>query len=101
MHRTGKYRTLTLICGILPFISTVMISLMNERSHPLLLWLGIVSDASPYSDFLVLLRLMDQFPLGFGNAVVLQTMLSTSSYIFILSSPLTSLPSCSALAYTW
>ncbi|KAJ3551201.1 hypothetical protein NM688_g4846 [Phlebia brevispora] len=56
MHRTGKYRTLTLICGIFPFISAIMISCMKEDSHPLLLWLGI-------------------FPLGFGNAVVLQTML--------------------------
>ncbi|KIP04574.1 hypothetical protein PHLGIDRAFT_56996, partial [Phlebiopsis gigantea 11061_1 CR5-6] len=56
MHRTGKYRTLTLVCGILPFISTVLISSMTEHSHPLVLWLSI-------------------FPLGFGNAVVLQTML--------------------------
>ncbi|KAI0093946.1 major facilitator superfamily domain-containing protein [Irpex rosettiformis] len=56
MHRTGRYRTLTLVCGLLPFISTLMIASMKENSHPLLLWLGI-------------------FPLGFGNAVVLQTML--------------------------
>jgi len=56
MHRTGRYRALTLICGILPFIATIMIASMKEDSHPLLLWLGI-------------------FPLGFGNAVVLQTML--------------------------
>lgn len=56
MHRTGRYRTVTLVCGILPFISAVMISRMTEKSHPLVLWLGI-------------------FPLGFGNAVVLQTML--------------------------
>ncbi|GJE88138.1 MFS general substrate transporter [Phanerochaete sordida] len=56
MHRTGKYRTVTLVCGILPFISAIMISTMTEKSHPLVLWLGI-------------------FPLGFGNAVVLQTML--------------------------
>lgn len=42
MHKTGKYRTLTLICGILPFISAIMISTMSEDSHPVLLWLGIV-----------------------------------------------------------
>lgn len=42
MHRTGKYRMLTLICGIFPFISAVMLSMMKEDSHPLLLWLGIV-----------------------------------------------------------
>ncbi|KAI0690036.1 major facilitator superfamily domain-containing protein [Cytidiella melzeri] len=56
MHRTGRYRMLTLVCGFLPFISTLMIASMKEDSHALLLWLGI-------------------FPLGFGNAVVLQTML--------------------------
>ncbi|KAI0345438.1 MFS general substrate transporter [Trametopsis cervina] len=56
MHRTGRYRTLTLVCGFLPFLSTLMIASMKETSHLLLLWLGI-------------------FPLGFGNAVVLQTML--------------------------
>lgn len=44
MHRTGRYRTLTLVAGFLPFISTLMIASMKESSHPLLLWLGIVSD---------------------------------------------------------
>ena len=42
MHKTGKYRVLTLICGIFPFVSAVMIATMRENSHPLLQWLGIV-----------------------------------------------------------
>lgn len=74
MHRTGRYRTLTLICGVLPFISALMISTMTADSHPLLLWMGIVCVLSFDTSFLSYAS--PQFPLGFGNAVVLQTMLS-------------------------
>ena len=42
MHKTGRYRMLTLICGIFPFVSAVMIATMREDSHPLLQWLSIV-----------------------------------------------------------
>ncbi|KAI0927773.1 hypothetical protein AcV7_009480 [Taiwanofungus camphoratus] len=56
MHRTGKYKRLNLIFGLFPFIATVLISIMREDSSPVQLWLSIL-------------------PLGFGNAVVLQTML--------------------------
>ncbi|EGN96457.1 hypothetical protein SERLA73DRAFT_186194 [Serpula lacrymans var. lacrymans S7.3] len=56
MHRTGKYKLLNLTFGILPFIGIVLITFMREDSGPLQMWLSII-------------------PLGFGNAVVLQTML--------------------------
>jgi len=54
MHRTGRYKTINLTFGILPFIGAVLIASMRETSHPLQLWLSIL-------------------PLGFGNAVVLAT----------------------------
>ncbi|KAF9646609.1 MFS general substrate transporter [Thelephora ganbajun] len=56
MHRTGKYRSINLTFGISPFIATMLIATMNENSSPARLWLSII-------------------PLGFGNGVVLQTML--------------------------
>ncbi|KAK0455266.1 vacuolar amino acid permease [Desarmillaria tabescens] len=56
MHRTGKYKMINLICGLFPFIATVLILQMKEDSGPIQSWLSII-------------------PLGFGNAVVLQTML--------------------------
>ncbi|KIP03380.1 hypothetical protein PHLGIDRAFT_121639 [Phlebiopsis gigantea 11061_1 CR5-6] len=56
MHRTGKYRRLNLIFGLFPFAAAILLCLMREDSPPAQLWLSIL-------------------PLGFGNAVVLQTML--------------------------
>ncbi|KAH7911105.1 major facilitator superfamily domain-containing protein [Hygrophoropsis aurantiaca] len=56
MHRTGKYKMINLIFGAFPFIGIVLITQMREDSGPLQMWLSII-------------------PLGFGNAVVLQTML--------------------------
>jgi len=56
MHATGRYKTLNLVFGAFPFIGTVLIYLMKEDSGPIQSWLSII-------------------PLGFGNAVVLQTML--------------------------
>jgi MFS family permease len=56
IHRTGKYKLMNLVFGCFPFIGMVLVILMKETSGPLQLWLSIV-------------------PLGFGNAVVLQTML--------------------------
>ncbi|KAF8636888.1 hypothetical protein AX16_010944 [Volvariella volvacea WC 439] len=56
MHRTGRYKTLNIWLGILPFIGATLISQMREDSGPLQSWMSII-------------------PLGFGNAVVLQTML--------------------------
>ncbi|KAI0344962.1 MFS general substrate transporter [Trametopsis cervina] len=56
MHRTGKYKMLNLIFGLFPFVAAVLLSLMREDSSPWVLWFSIL-------------------PLGFGNAVVLQTML--------------------------
>jgi len=56
MHRTGKYKLLNTVFGFFPFIAAMLIITMNENSSPAQLWLSII-------------------PLGFGNAVVLQTML--------------------------
>ncbi|KAL1947127.1 hypothetical protein VTO73DRAFT_14088 [Trametes versicolor] len=56
MHRTGRYKTLNLIFGIFPFVSAILLAFMREDSPPIQQWLSIL-------------------PLGFGNAVVLQTML--------------------------
>ncbi|KAK7036049.1 vacuolar amino acid permease [Favolaschia claudopus] len=56
MHRTGRYKRINLIFGIFPFIGTTLISRLREDSGPVQSWLSII-------------------PLGFGNAVVLQTML--------------------------
>jgi len=56
MHRTGKYKLLNTVFGCFPFIAAILIITMNENSSPARLWLSII-------------------PLGFGNAVVLQTML--------------------------
>ncbi|KAI4520635.1 MFS general substrate transporter [Schizophyllum commune Loenen D] len=56
MHRSGRYKALNLTLGIFPLVSTVLIYLIREDSSDAHLWLSII-------------------PLGFGNAVVLQTML--------------------------
>ncbi|KAG8217158.1 major facilitator superfamily domain-containing protein [Butyriboletus roseoflavus] len=55
MHRTGKYKMINVIFGFFPFIGIVLITLIHESSGPLQTWFSII-------------------PLGFGNAVVLQTM---------------------------
>ncbi|KAJ7069283.1 MFS general substrate transporter [Mycena amicta] len=56
MHRTGRYKNLNLIFGLLPFFGVTFISLLREDSGWIQSWLSII-------------------PFGFGNAVVLQTML--------------------------
>ncbi|KAI0355184.1 vacuolar amino acid permease [Trametes cingulata] len=56
MHRTGRYKRLNLVFGIFPFVSATLLALMREDSPAIQQWLSIL-------------------PLGFGNAVVLQTML--------------------------
>jgi len=56
MHRTGRYKLLNLTFGFFPFVGATLITFMKEDSPPAQLWLSII-------------------PLGFGNAVVLQTML--------------------------
>ncbi|KAJ7119134.1 vacuolar amino acid permease [Mycena epipterygia] len=56
MYKTGRYKTLSLVFGIFPFVGAVLISRMptNSGSGSLQSWFSII-------------------PLGFGNAVVLQT----------------------------
>jgi len=56
MHKTGKYKLLNLIFGFFPFVGATAICLINEESGFIQTWFSII-------------------PLGFGNAVVLQTML--------------------------
>ncbi|KZV90612.1 MFS general substrate transporter [Exidia glandulosa HHB12029] len=56
LKRTGKYKTLNVICGIFPTIAAVLIARLRQDSGQLAQWLSIVT-------------------LGFGNAVVLQTTL--------------------------
>ncbi|KAG8858118.1 hypothetical protein FRB91_010335 [Serendipita sp. 411] len=56
MHRTGKYKALNIIFGILPTIAAGYIVSLDERSNKWSQWLSII-------------------PLGFGNSVVLQTTL--------------------------
>ncbi|KAF5318179.1 hypothetical protein D9619_012099 [Psilocybe cf. subviscida] len=56
MHKTGRYKLLNLIFGAFPFIGASSIYFMDEQTGPIRSWLSII-------------------PLGFGNAVVLQTML--------------------------
>lgn len=77
MHKTGKYKSINLTFGILPFIGTMLIGTMNENSSAARLWLSIVRKTTLW----VILQDSDavlQIPLGFGNAVVLQTTLSES-----------------------
>ncbi|KAH9173079.1 MFS general substrate transporter [Lactarius sanguifluus] len=56
VHRTGKYKLLNLVFGAFPFLAASFITQIREDSGPAQLWFSII-------------------PLGFGNAVVLQTML--------------------------
>lgn len=43
MHKFGKYKTINLTFGILPFLAGVLISLMREDSPAAQQWLSIVS----------------------------------------------------------
>ncbi|KAF8891097.1 hypothetical protein CPB84DRAFT_1784408 [Gymnopilus junonius] len=55
MKRYAHYKAMNMIFGILPFFAAVLMTQMREDSNQAHLWLTIM-------------------PLGFGNAVVLQTM---------------------------
>ncbi|KAF7314965.1 Vacuolar amino acid permease [Mycena indigotica] len=54
MHWTGRYKVVNIVFGCFPFFGAVMLSRMSMSSGSLQSWLSIV-------------------PLGFGNAVVMQT----------------------------
>ncbi|KAF9032937.1 major facilitator superfamily domain-containing protein [Panaeolus papilionaceus] len=56
MHATGRYKAINLIFGALPFIGATLVYTLREDAGPIRSWFSIV-------------------PLGFGNAVVLQTMM--------------------------
>lgn len=56
MHRTGRYKVINIMFGFFPFVGSLLITFIHENSGPLQSWLSII-------------------PLGFGNAVVLQTTL--------------------------
>ena len=46
MHATGRYKTINLIFGALPFVGTVLIYRMREDSGPIQSWLSIVRRSS-------------------------------------------------------
>ncbi|PPR05173.1 hypothetical protein CVT26_012259 [Gymnopilus dilepis] len=54
MKRYARYKTMNMVFGILPFLAAVLMTQMREDSNQAHLWLTIM-------------------PLGFGNAVVMQT----------------------------
>ncbi|KAF7314937.1 Vacuolar amino acid permease [Mycena indigotica] len=56
MHKTGRYKTINAIFGAFPFFGAIFIASLREDSGWVQSWLSIV-------------------PFGFGNAVVLQTLL--------------------------
>ncbi|KIO26806.1 hypothetical protein M407DRAFT_234054 [Tulasnella calospora MUT 4182] len=56
MHRTGRYKSLTTTFGILPMLAAVLLARLQKNSWAITQWLSII-------------------PLGFGNAVVLQSTL--------------------------
>lgn len=70
----GRYKTLNLVFGILPFIAALLIVRLSPKSGVITQWLSIVGLLllSPRSSFAHLAS-SPQIPLGFGNAVVLQT----------------------------
>ncbi|KAF8061819.1 major facilitator superfamily domain-containing protein [Lyophyllum atratum] len=55
MHRMGRYKTINFIFGLFPFVGASLIANLHKDSSPYLMWLSIL-------------------PVGFGNAVILQTM---------------------------
>ncbi|KIL68454.1 hypothetical protein M378DRAFT_99969 [Amanita muscaria Koide BX008] len=56
IHYTGRYKVINVVFGVFPFIGATLISQITEDSGSIQSWISII-------------------PLGFGNAVVLQTML--------------------------
>ena len=46
MNKTGRYKTLMNICGILPAVAGILIAQMTENSGFVALWLSIVSGDS-------------------------------------------------------
>ncbi|KAJ3569641.1 hypothetical protein NP233_g4918 [Leucocoprinus birnbaumii] len=56
MHKTGRYKMLNLTFGFFPFLGALAICFLSENSGFIQSWFSVI-------------------PLGFGNAVVLQTML--------------------------
>ncbi len=63
MHRTGKYKTINLICGLFPFVATVLILQMKEDSGPIQSWLSIVRRVGcfPISSAILLLHSPHRF----------------------------------------
>lgn len=48
MHRTGKYKTLNVVFGILPFLATLLIIRLGPDSGFFTQWLSIVGLRSGY-----------------------------------------------------
>jgi len=91
MKRYGRYKTMNMVFGILPLCSAILMTQMKETSSPAHLWLTIVGGSFTFSHKSLAYYLTHQMPLGFGNAVVLQTMfsknLSFTSYLTLIPSP--------------
>ena len=51
MHRTGEYKMLNMIFGILPFFAAILMTQMKEDLHPAHLWLSIVNHFPLFNDF--------------------------------------------------
>ena len=86
MRRMGRYKTLTLSFGFLPFLASVLLARLEEGSSQAHQWLTIVrmhgaNGVWTYNNF------VNQIPLGFGNGVVLQTMYGKLPLIFFCSFP--------------
>jgi hypothetical protein len=43
MHKTGEFRKLMIICGIMPFVAGIFVVQMKESSGIVSKWLSIVS----------------------------------------------------------
>ncbi|KAH0828780.1 vacuolar amino acid permease [Lanmaoa asiatica] len=67
MHRTGKYKIINLIFGIFPMCGLIPIILLREDSGFVQKWFSVV-------------------PIGFGNAVVFQTMLMKLTLLYVFGS---------------
>jgi len=46
MKRYGRYKTMNMVFGILPFCAAILMTQMKETSSPAHLWLTIVGDLS-------------------------------------------------------
>lgn len=85
MRKSGKYKTLTMTFGILPLVGTILLTQLQEDSSTTHKWLTIVYIFFAKFGKAFILNRVCKMPLGFGNAVVLQTMYSKLSRLVIVA----------------